>query len=140
MGIESAITTHLNSDATLSGLSVGVYPHVAPADASYPFIVYSVTSSETEHYINKDQNPSPTLTNALVDLSIYSESVSERAQIMSRLKTMLHDFRGALGTESLDIRSAALQTVATFSESDLTGTDEQIFRSQMPFNFTYNWV
>ena len=138
MGIESAIVTELENDATLSGLSVSVYPHVGSESATYPFIVYSITGSKTENYLNK--TPSDlTLTEVNIDLSVFTDSVSERAQIITRIKNLLHGFTGDLGTENLNIRNSILQSVSTFSEADLTGTDEQIYRASLSLIFFYNW-
>lgn len=138
MSIESALTTHLKTDATLSGLSVGVYPHVAPQNATYPFIVYSIANSDTEKYLNK--GPADlTLTEVTINLDIHSESVSQREAITTRIKNTLHGFTGNLGTESLDIKESYLQSFSTFAESDLTGTDEQIYRASLSLTFFYNW-
>jgi hypothetical protein len=142
MTIESAIATGLKSafiaDGTLSGFSVPVYAHIAPQTAAYPFVIYSILSSETENHLNP-VGANLTLTSVDIDLSIYSSSVSQRALIMTSIKNKLHGFRGALGTENLDIRSSTMSTVSTFTESDLTGSDVQIYRSSFTFNLFYNW-
>jgi len=138
MSIESALSTQLRDDATLSGLSVSVYPNLAPQNAGYPFIVYAITNNETENYIDGVQ-ANLTLTEVTFDLSVYSDSVSERAQIITRIKNTLHGFSGALGTEALNIKTSILRSVSTFSESDLTGTDEQIYRASLSLTFFYNW-
>lgn len=138
MSLESALTTELQADATLSGLSVQVYPHIAPQAAEYPFVTYAIQSSQTERSLNKGPSGS-TLTEAFVDLQVFSESVSERGQIMTRIKNLLHGFRGDLGTENLNIRETTLQSVSTFSEADLTGTDEQIYRASLILSFFYHW-
>ena len=138
MSIESALTTHLQADATLSSLSAGVYPHVAPQSATYPFFVYSIQNSRTERALNKSAGEID-LTETTIDLQVFTESVSERATITARIKTILHGFRGALGTENLDIRETTLQSVSTFSEADVTGTDEQIYRASLILSFFHNW-
>jgi hypothetical protein len=142
MTIESAITTGLTAafiaDGTFSGFTVPVYAHIAPQTAAYPFVIYSILSSETENHLNP-VGANLTLTSVDIDLSVYSSSVSQRALIMTSIKNKLHGFRGALGTENLDIRSSTMSTVSTFTESDLTGSDAQIYRSSFTFNLFYNW-
>lgn len=137
MSIESALTTHLQADVTLGGLSVQVYPHIAPQDAEYPFCVYSIQGSETSRALNKSAGEL-TLTETQIDLQVFSDSVSERSTIIERIRTVLHGFRGSLGTENLDIRETTLQSVSTFSETDLTGTDEQIYRASLILSFFHN--
>lgn len=138
MGIETAIKTALENDATLSSLAVTVWPHVAAKSAAYPFIVYSANGSDIENYINGVQ-ANLTLTRININLDIYTDSVQQREQITTQIKNLLHGFSGDLGTENLNIRNSILQSVSTFSESDLTGTDEQIYRSSLSFDFHYNW-
>jgi len=135
MSIESALATHLRTDAILSGLSVGVYPNVAPQSASYPLGVYQVISGSPEFHLGG----ASTLSEFTIDISVYSTTISEREQIATRIKNLLHGYRGALGTEALDVRNILLQSVQTFSESDLDGTDEQIYRSNLSFIFHFNW-
>ena len=142
MSIESAISTgltaHFIADATLSGITVPVYPHVAPQGSAYPFVVYSIINENVEKNLN--QSPSElTLTDVDIELSIYSDSVATRALIKTSIKNKLHGFRGSLGTEALDIRGSNLQSSATFSEADLTGSDDQIYRSSLTFKLFYNW-
>lgn len=139
MSIESALKTHLENDATLSGLGVVVYPHVAPQQAVYPFITYSILSAESSRALNKAAGQ-VTLTETTIELQVFSDSVSERSTAMTRIRNILHGFRGALGTENLDIRETTLQNVSTFSEADITGTDEQIYRANLVFSFFYNWT
>ena len=142
MSIEKAIATglkaHFIADGDLSGITIPVYPHVAPQNTAYPFVIYSILSSSTETLLNT-VGASLSLTDVDIDLSIHSESVSQRALIMTSLKSKLHGFRGALGTDNLDIRNAAMTSLSTFNEADLTGSDEQIFRASFTFKLFYNW-
>ena len=135
MSIESALATHLRTDATLSGLSVDVYPNVAPQTASYPLIVYQILSGSAANHMTGGSD----LSEVSIDLSIYTDSVSQRDQIATRIKNILHGFRGSLGTEALNVRNVVFQSIQTFSESDITGTDEQIYRSTVTFVFHFNW-
>ena len=142
MSIESAVATglkaHFISDSNLSGITVPVYPHVAPQGSEYPFVIYTIINSEVE----KTLNPTPselTLTNIDIELALYAESVATRSLIMTSIKSKLHGFRGDLGTENRDIRKSFLQSVSTFSEADLTGSDDQIYRASLDFNLFYNW-
>jgi hypothetical protein len=142
MTIESAIATGLKAafiaDGTLSGFTVPVYAHIAPQDAVYPYVTYEILNSVTENLLDP-VGASLTLTSVDIDLSIYSKSVSQRALIKTSIKNKLHGFRGALGTENLDIRSSSMTSFSDFTESDLTGSDAQIYRSSFTFNLFYNW-
>ena len=142
MSIESAITTHLKTqfglDSNLSGITVNVYPHIAPQNANYPFVVYSMLTSDTANFMSTPQADLK-LTEQSFDLSIYSESVSTRALINRSMMDILHGYTGNIGTENLKIRSCFNTSISTFSETDLTGSDDQIFRSSLVFNFFYNW-
>ena len=135
MSIESAFKTHTEADATLSGLSVSVYPHVAPQSASYPFITYEIQGSETERYLNA----SGTLTELTLSAQVFSDSVSQRAAIMKRMKDIYHGFSGDMGTENLNIRECSVRNIFSFSEQDLTATDEQIYRASLDLVFFFKW-
>ena len=143
MTIESALLTGvrdaLAADVTLSALTVPVFAHVAPQGTSYPFVTYSVSVASVEQYTNTAA-VSLTLTTADAELLICADSAAARALISTSLKKSLHGFRGNLGTESLDIRNATFKALSTFSESELTGTDAQIYRASISFSLTYNWV
>lgn len=144
MSIESALysylTTHLAADTNLAAVgTVTVYPERAPQSASYPFILYSMLSSDTENNLNHQATSELTLTSALFDLSIYAQSISDRALILKSVKDALHGHAGDIGTESLNIRHSVIETINTFSEQDLTGADLQIYRASITLNLTFNW-
>ena len=142
MSIETAIATglksHLASDNTLTGITAPVYAHIASQGAAYPLIIYSVINTEIEKTINQAASEM-TLTRLDFDLSIYSESMAQRALLMTSVKNKFHGFRGSLGTENLDIRESFLQSLTTFNESDLTGSDDQLYRATLSFQLFYNW-
>ena len=143
MTIESAISTglkaHFLADGNLSGITSPVYPHVAPQGAAYPFVIYTIINSSADKALDPS-SAQLTLTSIDIELGVYADSVSTRSLLMASIKTKLHGFRGALGTESLDIRESFLQSASTFSESDLTGSDDQIYRASLDFNVFYNWT
>ena len=134
MSIESALKTHLQTQ-----LSVSVHPHVAPQGAAYPYIVYAIQDLDIEHYLNN--NSSNTLTEITFDLGLYTETVASRASVLTNIKsnTVLHGFSGDMGTENLNIRSSRIDSVSTFSEADLTGSDEQIYRASLTVTLFFNW-
>ena len=142
MTIESAINTgltaHFVADSNLSALTVPVYPHVAPQGSVYPFVIYTIINSSVDKALDP-ASAQLTLTSIDIELGVYADSVSTRSLLMTSIKSKLHGFRGALGTENLDIRESFLQSLSTFSEADLTGSDEQIYRASMSFNIFYNW-
>ena len=142
MTIETAIQTglksHFTGDSNLTGISAPVYPHIAPQGSAYPFVIYTIINSSIEKSINPASD-TLTLTNINIELGIFSTSMETRSLLMASIKDKLHGFRGSLGTESLDIRESFLESAATFSESELTGSDEQIYRASLTFNLYYNW-
>lgn len=142
MTIESAIQSHFTTefaaDPNLAGLSVEVYPHTAPQTASYPFVNYSILESDVEATINGAQ-ADLTLTGIMLELEIWTETVAARALIMTSVKDIMHGKRGAIGTEALNIRSCFIDSVNSFSERDITGSDEEVFRASMVLSIFYNW-
>lgn len=144
MTIESALhsylTTELETDANLSAVdSVQVYPDRAPQTAAYPFINYSLIGVDIENRLNNTNPALFTLTTQTVDLAIWAASASDRALILTSLKDHLHGFSGDIGTEALNIRSAQIDSISTFSENDITGNDLQIYRANITLSITYNW-
>ena len=143
MTIESALqtglTTALAADGNLSALTIPVYPHVAPQSAALPFCTYAIEASEVENTINYADKTGLTLTVAQLRVDVWAGTVASRALIMTAIKAWLHGFRGALGTEALDIRQARLSNVTTLSEKDITGTDAEIYRGDLSFEIVYNW-
>jgi hypothetical protein len=143
MTIESALqtglTTALAADGNLSALTIPVYPHVAPQSAALPFCTYAVEATEVENNLNYSSKTALTLSGASVRLHVWAGTVASRALIMTAIKAWLHGFRGALGTEALDIRQARLSNVTTLSEKDITGTDSEVYRADLSFEIIYNW-
>lgn len=137
--LQSGLTTALAADGTLSALTIPVYPHVAPQTAALPFCTYAIEATELENTVNYSDKAGLTLTIAQLRVDIWAGSVASRALIMTAVKAWLHGFRGALGSESLDIRQARLSNVTTLSEKDITGTDAEIYRGDMSFEIVYNW-
>lgn len=137
--LQSGLASALAADGNLAALTIPVYPHVAPQSAALPFCTYAVESVEIENTINYSDKAELTLTIAQMRVDIWAGSVSERALIMASIKDWFHGFRGALGTEQLDIRQARLSNVTTLSEKDITGTDEEIYRGDLSFEIVYNW-
>ena len=140
MTIESALLSHLNTefaaDSNLSGITIAVHPHIVPQGSALPYIVYSIISTVIDDNLS---DAARTLTESYFDLSVFSESVSERALIITSIKDILHGFSGALGSESLNIRKIVVSNVSTFGEADLTGTDRQIYRASVSVIITSNW-
>lgn len=143
MTIESALqtglTTALAADGTLSALTIPVYPHFGPQSAALPFCTYAIEATDIENNLNYSSKTDLTLSAATVRLHVWAGTVASRALIMTAVKAWLHGFRGALGTEQLDIRQARLSNVTTLSEKDITGTDEEIYRADLSFEIVYNW-
>lgn len=137
--LQSGLTTALAADGALSALTVPVYPHMAPQTAVLPFCTYAIEATELENTINYASKAELTLTIAQLRVDVWASSVLNRALIMTAIKDYLHGFRGALGSESLDIRQARLSNVTTLSEKDITGTDSEIYRGDLSFEIVYNW-
>lgn len=140
MSIESALQSHLSTefaaDSNLSALSIEVYPHNAPQTADLPFVTYAMFGSDLEKYINTSAGE---LTQVTFDLNVWAGSVTNRALILQSIKDIIHGMRGDIGTENLDIRLSFISNVSTFSENDITGTDEEIYRASVIIELTYNW-
>lgn len=142
MTIESAIQSELSTgfaaDANLAGLSVEIYPHTAPQAADYPFVNYQILDADIEGTINGAQSDL-TLTQVGIELEVWAETVSARALIMKSIKDIMHGKRGAIGTEALNIRSCFIDSASTFSERDISGSDEEIYRGSIVLTIFYNW-
>jgi hypothetical protein len=142
MTIESALQTHLSTefaaDANLAAFTVQVYPHVAPQTAVLPFVTYETQTTAPEYFLNSNQTDL-TYTDITVELSVWCDTVARRALILTSIKDIMHGLRGAMGTENLDIRRATIENVSTFSESELTGTDNEIYRATVALRLIYNW-
>lgn len=143
MTIESAIQSGLkagfDADANLSALTVTVYPHTAPQAAALPFVTYSIFGSDTEKYINTTDQTTLQLTQVSLNVDVWAGTVENRALILTSIKDIIHGMRGAFGTENMNIRQSYIATLSTFSENDITGTDEEIYRASVGIDITYNW-
>ena len=137
--LQSGLTTALAADGNLSALTIPVYPHTAPQSAALPFCTYAIEATEVENTINYASKGELTLTIAQLRIDIWADTVANRALIMTAIKDWLHGFRGALGSENLDIRQARLSNVTTLSEKDITGSDDEIYRGDLSFEIVYNW-
>jgi len=137
--LQTGLTTALAADGNLSALTVPVYPHVAPQTAALPFCTYAIEATDLENTINYSNKSELTYVAASIRVDVWAGTVASRALIMTAIKAWLHGFRGALGTEALDIRQARLSNVTTLSEKDITGTDAEIYRGDMSFEIVYNW-
>lgn len=137
--LQSGLTTALAADGTLAALTVPVYPHVAPQTAALPFCTYAVEAIGIENNLNYSSKANLTLSEVSMRVHVWAGTVASRALIMTAIKAWLHGFRGALGSEALDIRQARLSNVTTLSEKDITGTDEEIYRADLSFEIVYNW-
>ena len=136
MTIEAAITTLLESTLSTAGYTTAkVYPHVAPQSAVYPFVTYDLISDARDKFANYSTNGDMEFTNARIELQIWSATASQRASIEGDLRDELHGYRGNPG--GADVRSCFVDSMSHFSENDLTGTDEQIYRAVMPLDLTY---
>ena len=142
MTIESAIQTHLTTefaaDANLAAFTVQVYPHVAPQTAALPFVTYEIQTVDAEYFLNAAQSDLD-YTVITIDLSVWSDTVARRALILTSIKDIMHGVTGAIGTELLDIRQCVIENISTFSESELTGTDDEIYRASVVLRLIYNW-
>lgn len=140
MTIESAFRSELNAgfaaDANLSGLTVPVFAHQAPQSTDLPYAVYRLESIDIDNRLNITDTA---LTQVYIALSVYSDTVENRAKIVDSVKSQMHGFTGAMGTEALNIRNSSLVNLSTFNEADLVGTDSQIYRATMDLLITYNW-
>lgn len=137
--LHSGLTTALAADGNLSAYTITVYPHIAPQSAALPFCSYSIEAQQIENTINYATKSELTLTTVDVRIDVYAARVLDRSLIMTAIKTWLHGFRGAMGSENLDIRQARLSNVQTLSEKDFTGTDTEIYRGDLSFEIVYNW-
>lgn len=142
MTIESALQTGIASglaaDGNLSAYTIAVYPHTAPEKAVYPFVTYEQLGTSVDKASGVSAS-SLQLTRATFDIQVHAESVQTRALIQTAIKTLLHGFRGELGTENLDIRESFIDSISAFSERDLTGSDAEIYRASITLNLFYNW-
>ncbi|MBT8046400.1 MAG: hypothetical protein KJN67_04465 [Pontiella sp.] len=136
MSIETALKSAIDNNSALASYSLEVYPNIAPQTATDPLIVYQVLSTDLDHDIGLE---ALTLAESEISLEVYTDTPTDRAGIVDALKDQFHGFRGALGSESLDIRRATLNNFSTFSENDITGSDADIYRASLVINFVYNW-
>ena len=139
MSIETAIVSEVAQNIALDPAITGtvpVYAHIAPQSASYPFIVYSLIGTTVEHHI---AGTGGDLTRAAIDLSVYSETMAEQSLVVDNFKRYLHGRGGRWGAENLDVRLCFIDSINTFSQSDIDGTDEQIYRAAVTLNIFYNW-
>ena len=137
--LQSGLTAALAADGNLSALTVPVYPHIAPQTAALPFCAYAIEAQQLENTVNYSDKSELTLSAVDVRIDVYAATVLTRSLIMTAVKDWLHGFRGAMGTESLDIRQARLSNVTTLSEKDITGSDTEIYRGDLSFEIVYNW-
>lgn len=136
--VQSHLTTELGADANLSALSVQVYPHVAPQSSTLPFVTYEIQSTDPEYFLNASQSDLD-FTIQTLELQIWANTMANRALIMASIKDIMHGVTGAIGIENLDIRQCVIDNVSTFSESEVNGTDEEIYRASLDLRLMYNW-
>ena len=136
MTIEQSFVTIVKEKLVDAGYTAAkVYPGTAPQSADYPFLTYQLIADRRDRFANFTDPSDMELTTARIDLQVFSTTASERADIIDNLRDVLHGYRG--NPSNADMRSCFIDSISHFSENDLTGTDEQIYRAVIPFDISY---
>ena len=136
MTIEASLNTLMDTVLTAIGqTSINLYPGTAPVSANYPFITYELITDRRDRFANYSANSDMTLQQCRIELQLWTTTASDRATIEADLRDELHGYRGTSGDHAW--RSCFIDGISHFSENDLTGTDDQIYRAVIPLDITY---
>lgn len=127
MTIDSAFYSHLSTHATLTAVvSTRIYPDVAPQGETFPYVVFSSVAEEHERHAGGGAG----LARVNMQIDVYAESTLERRTVVDILRERLHGFRGAMGAESLAVRSCAFDGPIMSYEPPSDGEEFGIFRGR----------
>lgn len=131
MGIESALFNHLTNKASITALiSDRVYNQLGPEGAAYPFITFTVLSTDHTHSMGGAVG----LVNVNMQIDIWAESQIDRVTVTEAIRNALDGFKGAMGAEALSIRNCFLESYSSFTEPEIEGRQKPVFRSSMDFS------
>lgn len=137
--IAQSLPGWLASDGNLSAYTIKVYPHIAPESAVYPFVTYSTISTAPDRYLNPSAQTAQNFTPATVELQVWADDKQAQDLIAHSLRTILHGRTGVIGTDNVRLSRCIIGDIATFSEREITGSDEDIYRASVICNFSYYW-
>ena len=135
--IAQGLPALLTADANLSAYTIKLYPHVAPQTASYPFITYASIATVPDVFMNPSAQTDQKFTESNIELTVWAETKQSQDLITHSLRTILHGRTGAFG--NLNLSRCLVTDISTFSESDISGSDENIYRASVICNFSYFW-
>ena len=131
MSIEKALYDYLSTKAgVVAQVSTRVYPDIAPESAVYPFITVTITNETHDHHMQGGSG----LANPTIQLDVWAETLPTRVAAAEAVRLSLDGFRGAMGTDSLSIRSCFLVNKSNFQEQDAEGRGNPVYRSSMDFS------
>lgn len=131
MTIETALFSYLSGRTEITDIvSTRIYATVAPSSTTYPYITFQILSNQPEHHMGG----SSAITLVRVQLDAWATLVSQQQSISEALRDKLDGFRGAMGSESLQIRMCFLDNRNTFEEPDKKGENLPVHRASLDFS------
>jgi len=128
--LKTAIYDHLSGKSAVTAIvSTRIYPRVAPAWASRPYIVYHLISNDHQHNLG---GGAP-LTGVRIQIDCWADDSEDLETLKEAVRDNMDTFRGAMGDDSLDVRSCLLQDESDDHESPTDATDQGPFRTRMDF-------
>ncbi len=131
MTIETALYSYLSTKASITALvSTRIYPQVAPNDAAYPFITYTIIAGDTSHHMGGASG----LVNVSMQIDAWADNIPDRESVFQALRNALDGFTGDMGTENLNIRSCFLSDFSNLNEPNPEGKGLPVVRKSLDFS------
>ena len=131
MTIETALYSHLSTQVGITAIvGTRIYATVPPSSPTFPFITFQVFSDVPEHHMDGAVG----LTRVLMNIEVWAFVVAEQQAISEALRNELDGFRGAMGTEVLQVRNCFMENRNSFQEPDKQGKNLPVHRSSLDFS------
>ena len=112
MELEQALYEELSSSTALRDLvTYRIYQHMAPQNTRYPLVICQKVAEGFHHVMGTD----PNIREPLVQVSSWSTSFSNCKTVAARIKTILRDYTGTMGSSNLNVQRIFLEGEVNFS-------------------------
>ncbi len=103
MTIESALYDKISGTTAITDLvGTRIYPELAPAGVARPYLTYQVISTTRSRHFTGVTGSQVDFVR--VDVNVWADTSLSRRNVVEAVRDALDGFRGAMGTEALDVR------------------------------------
>lgn len=132
MSVESALHNYLGGVVGVtnllgSGTAFRLYPDLAPAGPTRPYATMFVVSTTRDRRVTGPGG----IARANVQVDAWAETSLSRATVAEALRVALDGFRGAMGSELLDVRAVIVDGPFNSMERPEDASEEPIYRARM---------